>query len=345
MPEADSDVVLTNQDRTFVAAQNVRFLSKQPIVGLKLFEKDVLRKRLQITFENEANFNLFCNQVRVSLGIDVNASPANVFDLTQSTQKLDKFASTLADSQGAFSQPPPVNATGPDLHAANCNSQTAVSQLDVSQGCVSMAPSQNRPSDDIYTQATSRFDISRISSQHTIPAVTPGGTAAKHVSMFRDILSQEPHIQPTNCVLSQYNTNVDPNRQALQGFDYDKLETSFADESTRLWDQTKKTNHNTFKITNETLEPGSPRQLRSKLMDVPVREDWHGTKENLGPRSDQSRMELILKNTLMSIVDAPQPSLYGLDDNQLKLKIARCLKDEEFLNFVTRLEELLNSSN
>lgn len=162
--------------------------------------------------------------------------------------------------------------------------------------------------------------------------------------MFHDILSQEPHVHATNCALSSFNANVAPNRLAVRGFGNDRLDTSFVDESTQLWDQSKNTVNTTFHVTDESLQPGSPRQLRSRLMEVPVREDWLGTKESMGPRSQQNRMEQILKNTLMSIVAAPQPSLYGLNDNQLKLKIARCLKDDEFLNFVTRLEELLNGS-
>lgn len=48
----------------------MRFLVKAPIVGIKVFDGDTLKKRLQLTFESEGNFNMFSNKVRQWLGVD-----------------------------------------------------------------------------------------------------------------------------------------------------------------------------------------------------------------------------------------------------------------------------------
>lgn len=59
------------QDNTFLTSTNVRFLIKSPIVGIKVFDGEIVKKRLQLTFESEGNFNMFANKVRQWLGINV----------------------------------------------------------------------------------------------------------------------------------------------------------------------------------------------------------------------------------------------------------------------------------
>lgn len=57
-----------------MTSNNVKFLIKTPIVGIKIFDGDNLKKRLQLTFESEGNFNVFSNKIRHWLGVNVQMS-------------------------------------------------------------------------------------------------------------------------------------------------------------------------------------------------------------------------------------------------------------------------------
>lgn len=49
----------------------MKFLTKEPIVGLKISDGDTLKKRVQITFESAGHFNLFALKIRLWLGLSV----------------------------------------------------------------------------------------------------------------------------------------------------------------------------------------------------------------------------------------------------------------------------------
>lgn len=59
------------QDTSHITETNVKFLTKEPIVGLKISDGDTLKKRLQITFDSAGHFNHFALKIRLWLGLSV----------------------------------------------------------------------------------------------------------------------------------------------------------------------------------------------------------------------------------------------------------------------------------
>lgn len=79
----------------------MRFLIKAPIVGIKVFDGETVKKRLQLTFESEGNFNMFANKVRQWLGINV-----------QGTSFAENANSQMESSQLSAVLPPSQPVTG-----------------------------------------------------------------------------------------------------------------------------------------------------------------------------------------------------------------------------------------
>lgn len=75
-------------------------------MGIKSFDGDKLKKRLQITFESEGGFNLFANKTRQWLGINM-----IVASLSESTPSNSQFAPPVESSQMPIVVEEPINTT------------------------------------------------------------------------------------------------------------------------------------------------------------------------------------------------------------------------------------------
>lgn len=111
----------------FITSTNVRFLCKEPIVGLKIFNGDTLKKRVQMTFASEGHFNLFSNKINSWLGVSVNSSYPIELQVANTQSQL------LLPAQ-APSQTPSQPQTQTEKHICSlsvCASQIQFLQLKV----------------------------------------------------------------------------------------------------------------------------------------------------------------------------------------------------------------------
>lgn len=178
------------QDSTFITRKIVKFLVKSPIVGIKVFDGDTLKKRLQLTFESEGHYNIFVNKIRQWLGVDVEkaaAPPSQIVPHYTSSQ-------AVGSSQARGSQVLVPQAEIGSSQAAVLSQVVGSSQVaGLSQAAI--LTQLGAPSQIVQSSQLQVANSQDVTGQHTVSQVLPLQQNANVVNL--SCLTPATSLQPT----------------------------------------------------------------------------------------------------------------------------------------------------
>ncbi|GEQ70297.1 hypothetical protein JCM33374_g3973 [Metschnikowia sp. JCM 33374] len=327
-----------------ITATNVRFLSKEPIVGLKIFDGEKLRKRLQITFTSEGNFNMFTNKINQWLGLSVVANYDGPDSQLANSQTATQGVS-LSQTQTA---PSSEVASGPKIeqYSQVCGSQPLGSQmfgsrLIGSQSAVSDVPtSQVSCSQDKPSQFVPILDL----SQQSDTAQTSYQRNYNDLNQFpQSQMRINPQNPPHNLDALSMLLNAATNDTTRSFSQYD---TSALSQSTQIWNENPKgtilqypavSSNNTF---NKNVTTGP--ELTQSLREIPFNPSSKRKKTHSSRSRKKNGRDGVLEETIARILEEKQAGYLDLNDEDLSLKICRKLKSKSFLALLKRVEKLLD---
>lgn len=327
-----TQTLLTVQDSTFITATNVKFLVKSPIVGIKNFEGDKLKKRLQITFESEGSFNLFANKTRQWLGVNMNSSVA------ESTPSNSQFAPPMESSQM------PVVVEEPEPDSQPMMSQQVGSQI-MSQFVSQPVASQLTGSQAVASQ---HLGSQTLGSQNNISQhMTYGNQPSINVLQPRsEHMMAQINNDPLSLLVNAIDTKNEDWTQCSQqdtlmnttqlGY-HDTLQTSMYFNNVP---QNK--GYRVERYEKPEINADCIKEALADTSYVPkVSKKKHRRKDRKGFSED--KFEIAIANAILEIVQNKDESLLDLNDQQLALQMARVLRSRNFLRLVTRVESLLQA--
>lgn len=279
-------------------------------MGIKIFDGDTLKKRLQLTFESEGNFNMFSNKIRQWLGTSLLLT-ANLADNIPSNSQ---HASQVTSSQNVVVIPDSQLVCG------------SLSQILLNTVTEQASTSQNLMNDVI--------DLTSTAFCYPLPV--------------RDPLSYPYYNDPISLLLgaaelanqdrTQYSQQ-DTFRQSTQIGYNDSLQTSLFSHEPHVTKLGKQGN------ANDYSRAISGEEIYKALTDIPFTSSEihkpHRRKPHKTSKGD--KFELAMVNAIKEVINTKEESLHDLSDQELALKIARVLKSKSFLRLIHRVDSLLQS--
>lgn len=324
------------QDTTMITASNVRFLTKEPIVGLKIFDGEKLRKRLQITFSSEGNFNMFANKMNQWIGLSVVAN-YDALDLQLANSQPNSQVPVSQVKNFPLSQMIPgtsiLKTENPPKNYNNhlFGSQGAISEAPASQiACSQEKLSQFAPIHG-FSQHLELVQFSPIQNFNETTQFQQSQTRPK-----REETSQNFDAFLLLLSAGSNDTTIPPNPQN---------DTSALSQSTQIWNTETKDNifqYPTASTSNtfySQVPPGP--ELTQTLRDIPFNPGKKQKKAKTS-RPKKNGVDDLLELTIARIIEEKQGGYLDLNDKDLSLKICRKLKSKSFLMLLKRVEHLLS---
>ncbi|OBA19388.1 hypothetical protein METBIDRAFT_13678 [Metschnikowia bicuspidata var. bicuspidata NRRL YB-4993] len=346
-----------------ITATNVRFLAKEPIVGLKIFDGEKLRKRLQVTFSSEGNFNMFANKINQWLGLNVVAS-YEAPDLQLANSQQATLGTPYSQKETSLSQTIlALNEQIPDQGSQRTGSQYGGSHMFGSHMCAS----QNAISDVTSSQiAHSQDNMSQfapfqeLSQQLDVSQLSPLGKhgGSKHFPFSQNNKLEEASHNLDAVLLLLSAAAKENTSNILPQYD-----TSVLSQSTQIWNDsranvfqypTASANNTCFTQTTidqdltQTNESSDFRQaaprggLTQNLKEIPFNpnERKKNTSHSSSSKTKRGMTEL-LEATIARILEEKKENYVDLSDEELSLKLCRRFKSRTFLMLLKRVENLL----
>lgn len=329
------------QDQGFITSENVRFLCKEPIVGLKIFNGDSLKKRLQMTFVSEGHYNLFCNKLSQWLGMPINSKYPIELQVSDSqtgfnqaicssqSQSSQVQFSQFQSSQLQFSQP--FRSGSQVVHVNSKDDSPISTQYQTSQ----MSAVGDKIGSHVKRESwDGRNEVIRVSQPKTNAnygesSVAPDDSVYTHNPRVKqEPIFGEPSFAHINCdfqvALSQAETLIN---------------TTYFDSSIQ---------HGSHNLTVDTDVTEQNEKTRHTIVTQKEIDDvltGNKSSRNLKSRKRKNKELDPLEDALVQTVS--QVSRRGLDcvvdlsDEQLCLKIARKLSSKSFLLVLKRVEAVI----
>lgn len=307
-----------------MTAANAKFLTKEPIVGLKVFDGENLRKRLQVTFGSEGHFNTFANKMHQWLGVSVTGGYA---ELQRVSNDLSvSFSSQLPAAYESL-QPPLSQVHGSQATASQVRtaSQVHASQVHASQAHASQLPhvelSQVPLTQDQFNQTSSQVPNYELATQD----LSYAHLLAPRTHDAEDIARSLMHLRGTAPSQSI------PERSFLCPSALD----AFTPDTTQFTQNLLDGTINTYNMPTVTLK-----DLADALLAVPFQPIKKRKSKKL-KKSSSKNMEQALESVLRLVLEKADTSFLELQDEELRVKISRKLKSKSFLRLAQRVETLL----
>lgn len=315
---------ITNiKDSTLLTSDGVRFLTKQPIVGIKIFDGERLRKRLQITFATEGNFNLFVNKSRQWLDIDIrDQAPTSEVYLTGENSQTNYLTQTP--------QTEPISQASSQILEHSQNSQATLYSQQSTQNVSRQL--------QLGTHAAQPFNSNSIRMSQSV-----SDSAAKSeqvhsntcISAPRNIFQIKPECP--QILEPSHNSASYPVVTALDD------NTSVVSQSTQLFHTEPAigtTQHESSLTDALWVTPITGEDITRALHDIPFAPRLK--KRTLQPSSQREMpvMEKLLENVL-TVIALEQDRYLTLNDEQFALKLVQRLKSESFRKLLERVENVI----
>lgn len=293
---------------------NVKFLTKEPVVGLKLFNGEYLTKRLQITFAAEGHFNLFARKIQQWLGLslglqypDSSQGPANNTTLGPNSQHA-MDSSSLNDSQ---------------------SQSQGVSQIFTQVSC-----SQNEGF--LLSQVLPREETDVLSQgpnlSHSYLAHQRGQEYRQESDQKAVQIPQDSFRLLLNAAMN--DTSFDSSAISEAGFNNNEQYNGF--------NSTKRVNPNFFAASEDTNLSFNLLNAQSELIQTITNIPFQSKKKK---REKSSRkmgsIDRAFEKTIYHIIDEQKGSLLAMDDTELSMKVVRKLRSRNFLKLLKRVENLI----
>lgn len=302
----------------------MKFLVKTPVVGLKIFDGDLLNKRLQITFASEAHYNFFSNKIQQWIGISLQSGTHIYADLQKSEvvteqQALSNDTQNLASTSTKLSQ---------------------IASPDMSQPFTQEVSSQRIPF--LLSQSLSVQEPVKTSVVAAPPVADHEGSHQKRIELEHKSMDE-------TSLYENYRNYLDASRipTSYNG------DTSILSQSTDLF--SNNTQYNTYLIpgqfpptTDSTITPSvcaKPSINRQDIKDLVKALPFNTArkKQSKSSRSKKSNsMDRILEKTLAHILKEKKKSFLTMDDEELAINVARKLQSQSFLKLLKRVEHLIS---
>lgn len=354
----------------FITSSNVRFLCKEPIIGLKVFNGDTLRKRLQVTFASQGHFNMFCNKVSLWLGVPVNSAyplelqVADSQTVAQPSQAPSQVVQRSAVSSQASQQPTQTVESSQLTSVCTQTMQVCTKMLrghsESGQALESVREVESKQEPDSQIQAPT-LQIQRIQ------AADCGGSASFDVgphlrSNYRNDYEQAaPAPQLSN---DNVHVKTEPSDSFSQ---YDNAYLSLLDQAsafeatnqTSVIDSTQSflglehnqkhyyANQSGCSVENgdsgagAALNEAPPTISENDIARALGRDRKSRKRSRKKLDRTQDPVEDALMQTVHNIASLRTGSVLDLSDEQLCLQIARRLKSKSFKKLLRRVESVI----
>ncbi|KAM9936030.1 hypothetical protein OXX80_004408 [Metschnikowia pulcherrima] len=320
-----------------ITSSNVRFLAKEPIVGLKIFDGEKLRKRLQITFTSEGNFNMFANKIQQWLGLPVVANyeaPDSQVAYSQQATQGPQLSQTQAASSsqipceqnGLFSEHGSQSIGTRSVCSNNINSHLFNSQNAHPEPSISQPPRSHestQQSESTQPTPSKCQSVPQVSFSQPQMKSEMGSNSFDAFSLLLNAAATDGGAPP----LSQYDTSA-------------------LSQSTQIWNDDSK--YGMFQYSNPTGDNTTYSQttaghsLTQALRKIPFDSGQKKRKSNSSRTKRKHSMDELLESAISRILEQKQESYLNLNDEDLSLKICRRLKSKSFLMLLKRVESLLD---